>query len=748
MGDTMKHLFKRGIFSKLFLNITLSVVMAILLTSIVLYSTFESMIMKYEYQARVEQINSKQAQVSKLSEVAVKIGNQIYHDMNVVKLLYSKVPNVNDMSAAFNQLRTYRATIPYIESIYIYNKYNNYVYVEGSSEYGELTQNGYERLNEGFLDETAGNIINNFKDYKPFKPIARSYVSQKNKKTKYFYTFFMYDSYTKNKETSGVLINFKTDYLLDASENKLRKDTEYFIVDEKGNIVSNGASLLMLQNYSDTSYIRKIISNGDKQGYFTDTVNEEKMFVVYSPRDQYGWQYVSLTRYDSMLSSVNWIQMLTIIVSFIFVIIGILLAFWITRRLYHPIYEMETDIKELEHEQRNAKNILKRVYISDLLGSSEANNKEYLKNYFRKLNMEMDFEKNLSLVLVRIDGYRGLIGRTDAEMLHAIKFSIINVFQEVLETEYIVHGTDMGESDVLFFINMEAEADHEKFAEKLQFAKEAVCGYFNISLTVVMSSFGRQPEQLMALYHQVTEAALHRVFYDKGSMIYADSLNKKPASGYEYPVSKEKQLVEALMAGKVNEGKEIYEVIFSDLRDYPISIFNMAIARLIVTLNNTVSVLKKNNVNSSFESQDMVLQLHQLESESDLKELFYSFFDKIQEEFEKKKAGKQDFFFEQIKNLIQVKYMDPDFSVESLANNLNKSVPYISRIYAQNSGTTIKDTISNLRMEMAKQLLANKNLSISEVTQRVGFSSTSYFHKAFKKANGVTPKEYQDKETR
>jgi AraC-like DNA-binding protein len=535
---------------------------------------------------------------------------------------------------------------------------------------------------------------------------------------------------------------------LDASENKLRKDTEYFIVDEKGNIVSNGASLLMLQNYSDTSYIRKIISNGDKQGYFTDTVNEEKMFVVYSPRDQYGWQYVSLTRYDSMLSSVNWIQMLTIIVSFIFVIIGILLAFWITRRLYHPIYEMETDIKELEHEQRNAKNILKRVYISDLLGSSEANNKEYLKNYFRKLNMEMDFEKNLSLVLVRIDGYRGLIGRTDAEMLHAIKFSIINVFQEVLETEYIVHGTDMGESDVLFFINMEAEADHEKFAEKLLFAKEAVCGYFNISLTVVMSSFGRQPEQLMALYHQVTEAALHRVFYDKGSMIYADSLNKKPASGYEYPVSKEKQLVEALMAGKVNEGKEIYEVIFSDLRDYPISIFNMAIARLIVTLNNTVSVLKKNNVNSSFESQDMVLQLHQLESESDLKELFYSFFDKIQEEFEKKKAGKQDFFFEQIKNLIQVKYMDPDFSVESLANNLNKSVPYISRIYAQNSGTTIKDTISNLRMEMAKQLLANKNLSISEVTQRVGFSSTSYFHKAFKKANGVTPKEYQDKETR
>lgn len=744
MGAAMKHLFKRGIFSKLFLNITFSVVIAILLTSIVLYSNFESMIMKYEYQARVEQLNSRQAQVSKLSEVAVKIGNQIYHDMYVTKLLYYKNPNVNDMSAAFNQLRTYRATIPYIESIYIYNKFNNYVYVEGSSEYGELTKYGYEKLNEGFLDLSASQIINNFKDYKPFKPIARSYQTEYKDTIKYFYTFFMYDSYTQNPSTSGVLINLKTDYLLDSSEWKLKEDSEYFIVDEEGNIVSDSSSLTMLNNYAGAGYIDRIINNGDSQGYFTDMVDGKKMFLVYSPRDRYGWQYVSVTNYEALLKSVNFIQVLTVIVSFVFVILSILLAFWITRRLYHPIYEMETDIKELEHERRNAKNILKRVYISDLLSCKEAVDKAYLMDYFKKLNMDMDFEKNLNLVLIRIDNYHSVVERTDSELIHAIKFSIINVFHEVLEEDYTVHGTDMGESDVLLFVNIPVSADMSKFLSRLSYAKDAVCGYFNISITPIVSSIHKKPEELMYLHRQVTEAAMHRVFYKKGSMILADNLNKKQAGEYEYPVSKEKQLVEALALGKIAEVKEIFAVIITELKDYPISIFNMAIARLVVTLNNTVNMLKKNSGNGAFENQDMILLIHRLDSIDDLEEQFFTFFDKLEEEFEKRRNGKQDLFFEQIKNQIYDKYTDSEFSIEQLAGILGKSVPYISRVYAQNSGTTIKDTIITLRMEKAKELLEKRNLSIHEVALLVGFSSTSYFHKAFKKATGVTPKEYQE----
>lgn len=737
------RIFKKGIFSKLFLNITLCVVLAILLTSGVLYSNFESILMNYEYQARVEQLNSQQGQVSKLSEVAVKIGNQIYHDMNVTKLLYTKTPNVNDMSAAFGQLRTYRASIPYIESIYIYNKYNNYVYVEGGSEYAELTEKGYEKLKEGFLDISARTIITNFKDYKPFKPIPRSYYSEEKKKTNYFYTFFMYDSYTDKSDTSGVLINFSTDYLLDSFKTNLKKDSEYFIVDETGNIVSAGSKFNMLGNYSGADFIRRIVANGDKQGYFSDTVNGEKLFFVYSQKDKYGWQYVSLTKYKTMQESIQNIQMLTMVFSLVFVIISILLAFWITRRLYHPIYEMETDIRELEHEKRNARNILKRVYVSDLLSSGEIPDKEYLYKYFKKIDMELDFEKELQLLLIRIDGRKNM---AEMEAEYAIKFAVINVFTEVLGEEFIVHGTDLDESDIILFINTASNTNRSLLIEKLRRAGNLVSGYFNITLSQVLSSDGRKPEQLMSLYRQVSEAILHRVFFSKGSFIDAMLINTKEANEYIYPLSKENQLAEAIMAGKLGEAKEHFLFITEELKYYPISIFNMATARLVVTLNNTLSTLRKNSNSGSFENVDLVLILHQLESKEDFLERFFVFFDKVGEEMERKKATRQEDFYDQMRDYINIHFTDQDFTVESLAGAFNKSVPYISRIYSQTNRRTIKDTIIELRMDMAKQLLKNKNLSINDISQRVGFSSSSYFHKAFKKVNGVTPKEYREKE--
>lgn len=48
-----------------------------------------------------------------------------------------------------------------------------------------------------------------------------------------------------------------------------------------------------------------------------------------------------------------------------------------------------------------------------------------------------------------------------------------------------------------------------------------------------------------------------------------------------------------------------------------------------------------------------------------------------------------------------------------------------------------------MRMEKAKQLLAQDELSVSEVSQRVCYASASYFIKAFRQAVGMTPANYK-----
>ena len=59
------------------------------------------------------------------------------------------------------------------------------------------------------------------------------------------------------------------------------------------------------------------------------------------------------------------------------------------------------------------------------------------------------------------------------------------------------------------------------------------------------------------------------------------------------------------------------------------------------------------------------------------------------------------------------------------------------------TGKLYKDYLMYLRIEYAKILLLQENMTAEEVCQKVGYSSISYFTKLFKKETGVTPAKYK-----
>lgn len=94
-----------------------------------------------------------------------------------------------------------------------------------------------------------------------------------------------------------------------------------------------------------------------------------------------------------------------------------------------------------------------------------------------------------------------------------------------------------------------------------------------------------------------------------------------------------------------------------------------------------------------------------------------------------------------------LKLMQKDFqgeiSLESLAETLNVSTPYLSKLFKEDTGITFKEYLTELRMESSKRLLEDQNLTVKEIAYKVGFNDTNYFIRAFKKYEGVTPKDYQ-----
>ena len=86
-----------------------------------------------------------------------------------------------------------------------------------------------------------------------------------------------------------------------------------------------------------------------------------------------------------------------------------------------------------------------------------------------------------------------------------------------------------------------------------------------------------------------------------------------------------------------------------------------------------------------------------------------------------------------------------DFSVETIASQVNMSVSTFRRRLLAVSGKSPKAYIQAIQMERAIQLLDDPEQPVAEVAQLCGFSETSNFSHTFKRIYGCTPTQYRSK---
>ena len=98
-------------------------------------------------------------------------------------------------------------------------------------------------------------------------------------------------------------------------------------------------------------------------------------------------------------------------------------------------------------------------------------------------------------------------------------------------------------------------------------------------------------------------------------------------------------------------------------------------------------------------------------------------------------------FIESLQKSVQENMRDEEFSIDTLAEQLNLSRSSFYRKIKALTGMTPTDYLKNARMNEAARLLTS-GLRSSEVAERVGFTSSSYFAKCFRAQFGCLPKDY------
>jgi signal transduction histidine kinase/ligand-binding sensor domain-containing protein/CheY-like chemotaxis protein len=102
-------------------------------------------------------------------------------------------------------------------------------------------------------------------------------------------------------------------------------------------------------------------------------------------------------------------------------------------------------------------------------------------------------------------------------------------------------------------------------------------------------------------------------------------------------------------------------------------------------------------------------------------------------------------FLNKLQNEVDKRIADPGFSIDSLAETMFMSRSNFYRKIKGISGMAPNDYLKVIRLNKALELLEKENVRISDVFEKVGFSSSSYFAKCFKSQFGISPKDILEK---
>lgn len=85
-----------------------------------------------------------------------------------------------------------------------------------------------------------------------------------------------------------------------------------------------------------------------------------------------------------------------------------------------------------------------------------------------------------------------------------------------------------------------------------------------------------------------------------------------------------------------------------------------------------------------------------------------------------------------------------NLTLEEVAQTVHLSAFYFSRVFKQEKGCNFVEFLTKVRVERAKKLLINTELSVVRIALESGYQDASYFCRVFRQEAGLTPNQYRN----
>ncbi|WP_337101792.1 helix-turn-helix domain-containing protein [Paenibacillus sp. YIM B09110] len=102
----------------------------------------------------------------------------------------------------------------------------------------------------------------------------------------------------------------------------------------------------------------------------------------------------------------------------------------------------------------------------------------------------------------------------------------------------------------------------------------------------------------------------------------------------------------------------------------------------------------------------------------------------------------------EIRDYVAEHFMDPNLSLTLLSDRFQINSKYLSQLFKESIGQNFSDFLIGLRIDYAKRLLRDSDVTVQDISDRMGYANPTSFIRVFKKVVGLSPGQYRDSRMR
>jgi two-component system response regulator YesN len=376
-----------------------------------------------------------------------------------------------------------------------------------------------------------------------------------------------------------------------------------------------------------------------------------------------------------------------------------------------------------------------------------------IKEKFNYFNIDVK-DKNIAVILFRIENYQSIKEEYDNDGENLLTFSIINIVNEIIEMEE-VNGYVMEKEENLYtcIINTDGfnvNARQENLFKIGKSIQDILLRYIKVSTQIGISNIDDSLDFLCQLYNQAIVALKYRFFNGRLSVVLYSEICGVDTRGNINEVEKyidyANKCIENKNYSEINATLEELFELFCEKYRYSVD-FTVQICIIILYIF-FAEAKKIKMLPEKYDTENILSD--EVKIFSNVKNIEY--FAELKE-FTMEKAMQLVDLIEQgiyqysdiINSVLKQMYncYNQNITLESIADTIHVNPNYLSRLFKKETGESFSDYLMNIRIAIAKEILARKDISVAKLANEVGYTNASYFCKIFKKNVGISPLQYK-----